>query len=436
MIASFVCNDAPAHLRPHLRRPLRSPVLMIVSSPVASAPHRALVPDRPPFAAFSNAERRALIAHLFAVLPQRGCEQRCAGCHAAALPRVTAAEWSTAVQVIERLGALSAALRTPVQANVPNALVETFRDSDPAHLRMTTADGERRGIGAFGALIHRALGRPFKVMTSGARARRGDPDPVMDAGDLAELEQAAFWAGQSGGRMSVSASVETRHYRTFGAAGTAFILARTLESILRGAQAAPHPPEIFLDMMVFAPNGDDPLTAATLDLMRRTLDHVDAAWLRADHRDALHRLIAPLPEGSRPFDGVRNQRLTVPGVPFGIRVSPHLNIGRAARTGRGQALAAAAPTDWLGVLPGDPDDALMLDGIAFTRRELHADPAARHAFIQLARRVVVHEPRALAGNPLTFFRAEIDLPGERVNLLVSDPYGGDLQAVIPYKPIY
>lgn len=418
--------------------------MLDVSSPTIPAlmPH-----DADAFAAFSREEIAALIANLFGILPQRGCEQRCAGCHASALPQVSSADWSTTVRAVESLAAWAMRLKITPQSGVPGALIETFRDSDPAHLRFSSADGVMRGIGDYAHLLAHMLRRPIKIMTSGVRARLQNGNLVLNGSDLDQLEQAARRAG----RLSVSASIETSQYRALGEARTAEVLASTLEAILRGAFDRREMPEIFLDLMFFSPDGADPLTQRTLDLYRATVEALDSDYITVPVKTRL------LDTFTRSIDGTRNQRISIAESPFGVRVSPHLNIGRAAITERGQYLKRAHPSDWLSILPGDPDDQLIVEGEHYRRADLASDYDFRHHVITHLRESALGgflaEKVHMTGNPLKFFRAEIDLTGASqhriagryaapgitlppgVNLLVSDPLDDELQVIIPYKPL-
>lgn len=418
--------------------------MLDVSSPI----YPALMPqDADAFAAFSREEIAALLANLFGILPQRGCEQRCAGCHASSLPHVSTADWSTTVRAVESLAAWAARLNTPLQSNIPGALIETFRDSDPAHLRFSSIDGVMRGIGDYAHLLASTLHRPVKIMTSGVRARLQNDTLALNNGDLGQLELAAQWAS----RVSVSASVETAQYRTLGEARDAEVLARTLEAVFRGAFERRELPEVYLDMMFFSPDGKDPLTQRTLDLFRAVIQTLDTDYLSVPLKSKLLKLV------SHPIDGTRNQRFEVPGALLGVRISPHLNIGRAAMTERGQRLDQAHPTDWLSILPGDPQDQLIIEGEHYRRAALTHDYEVRHQAIAELQEYgaggFLGEQAHIGGNPLQFFRAEVDLtaaashriagrfaaPGitlpPGVNLLVSDPLDEELQVVIPYKPL-
>ncbi len=415
---------------------------------VSSPTYPALMPqDTDAFAAFSREEIAALLANLFGVLPQRGCEQRCAGCHASSLPHVSAADWSTTVRAVESLAAWALRLKTTPQSNIPGALIETFRDSDPAHLRFSSADGVTRGIGDYAHLLASMLHRPVKIMTSGVRARLQNDDLMLNGGDLDQLELAAQWAA----RISVSASIETAQYRTLGEARDAEVLARTLEAIFRGAFERRELPEIYLDVMFFSPDGKDSLTQRTLDLFCAVIQALDSDYLAMPLKSKLLNLV------SHPIDGTRNQRLEVKGALLGVRISPHLNIGRAAITERGQRLDQAHPTDWLSILPGDPKDQLVIEGERYRRADLTHDYAVRHQAIAQLQECgaggFLAEHVHIGGNPLQFFRAEVDLTGATphriagrfaapgislppgVNLLVSDPLDEELQVVIPYKPL-
>ncbi|MFN8528734.1 MAG: hypothetical protein U0670_09000 [Anaerolineae bacterium] len=399
------------------------------------------------FSEFTPSEMRSLIPNLVAILPQRGCIQRCTGCHASAIPHLASADWETTTLIIDALAEAAHQAQVPVGSAFPQPLIETFRDSDPAHLRLHSSDGKQRGIGDYAALLYERLGQRAKIMTSGIRARLEDDVLRINRVDLHQIELAAEYSG----RISISVSIETLQYRTLGAAQDAAILARTLESVIIGSLRNGHAPELFLDVMFFSSDGQDPLTKETLQLLAQIFALLDRQLIDTAALNRLHKRL------QQPIDGHVNQRFTVEGLPFGVRTSPHLNIGRAAVTGRGQPLIQAVPTDRLNILPGDPADRLVVNGRTFTRGALSQNLEQRHLLLEMLRDLrgagFLSETDAIDGSPLHFFRAEIDLtsaqplklagraiaPGVNlppgVNLLVSNPAGGELQAVIPYKPL-
>jgi hypothetical protein len=436
--------------------------VLLASTSVAAAPrHRAPGLDlrrrdqsAQVFSAFSQSEVRSLVGNLWGILPQRGCIQRCAGCHACSLPVVATASWPVIDAALRALAGAARSAGLKVQSAVPNALFETFRDSDPVHL--TAPDRARaRGIGDFSAAIARRLGVPAKIMTSGARAglqpdASGRQQLVVDARDLRQLEQAARHAGS----VSVSISTETLPYRRLGAEADARVLARTAEAALR--RAGPET-RVYLDLTYRSRDGSDERTQATKALYRQVVRELDPALVPEAQKAAM---LAHLEES---IDGSQNSRWMLPGLPrVGVRVSPFLTVGRAVKAPAGQGLPGVTITDGLGVRPGKPGDriGLRVGGrrYSFTRSEL-ADPARRHELCELLRQVrgdgFLAERVKLDGNWLSFFRGELDLspaltglpeqilkrsPGTNlppgVNLLLSDPVSGEIQVVVPFKRLY
>ncbi|MBI4237284.1 MAG: hypothetical protein HY696_02550 [Deltaproteobacteria bacterium] len=407
------------------------------------------------FSLFAAEEMPGLLANLFGIYAQRGCIQRCAGCHAGALPDVATVSWPLAVAVLTALREASARHGVPVQAAFPNALIETFRDSDPAHLECATGEG----IGDFARLVAETTRCRVKIMTAGVRGVLQHGALRLADRDLQQLTNAGLHAG----RMSVSISTQTRQYRVLGPERVATVLARTFEACLRGATSDT---EVFVDVVYFADRDNPPTRPlrknenaamqATLRLLDAVLTQIETSFLSAAEKQALRDFLQ-----SDACDGTTNHRFLLPGRQVGLRVSPYLNIGRAAKDHRqGLAPAATHVSDWLSVLPGDPADTigLTVGGAThgFTRAALQ-DPQRRHAFLTVVQAArgdgLLSERAALAGPWLTFFRAELDLSpavprflnpaqlrmapgvnhGPGVNLLVSDVAGGELQVVIPYQ---
>jgi hypothetical protein len=410
------------------------------------------------FREFSAAELRSLIQNSYGIQPQRGCIQACTGCHASAFPIVTTADWNETQVLMHALRDASAALGVRLQERCGSAaMVETFRDSDPAHLHYATG----QGIGDFTKLIYDTIGAQSKLMTSGARyANMGELQINMR--DLSQLALASNYCG----RMSTSISIQTGQYRKLGPAKDAILLAKTFEALLHGERPDA---QMYMDMMCFtdAENpGYLPLcenrnthTLATIDLFKKTLAAIDTSYIDAHGKEyLLDQLHSP------ELDCRQNHRIHLPGRHVGFRTSPYLSIGRAVRDEEGQAVQETQVTDWLQVLEGDPSDRIMLYGRGYkfdvTRRELSANPGLLSELVaglkQVCAEGLLAERAILDGDWCSFFRTEIDLskrhsrtlssriiataPGinldATINLLISDSFAGELQNVIPFKRLH
>lgn len=420
---------------------------------------------REAFARLSDEEASSLLKNLFGVLPQRGCLQACVGCHAAALKRLSAASWEAINAAVHVLSDASRELNMPVQsliADPSQRLLETFRDSDPAHFRFHSLDPAHpvRGAGDFAELVHSVLNTRIKIMTAGAwmAAARGEETSLEDntvfQEDLARLTHASFHAG----RISVSVSKQTLQYRKLGVERDAEVIAQTFMACTEGAtKGVP----VFLDMMRFSPQGNDVDSEDTRELFHKVITRIDATLVSTAEKQLMRDYI----DGkSETIDGTANNRWMLPGREIGIRISPYLNIGRAtkdSRNGKGQSVKETNVSDQLSLLPGNASDEILIveNGVPF--RYTRGDLRQPEAMSELVRRVkaageggFLAEQSHVLGNWFDFFRSEIDLtppmaglsvrsiqhaPGSNlpigINLVMSDIEGGELQVVVPYKRI-
>lgn len=411
------------------------------------------------FKEFSDDELSSLVGNLHGVYPQRGCRQRCPGCHASSLPKIATARWDQTETFMEALGQASAYTGVPVQGNTyEGVLVETFRDSEPGHLRYETGEG----IGDFTRSVYEATGKRSKIITSGVHYQLDSDEVVADQHGLNQLEQAAGYSG----KFAISMSIQTMQYRKLGPEQDAKLLAKVVEAAIDGASPDT---EVYMDMMYFA-DQDNPATVPldrntnqrtkdTVSLFRDVLDNISTDRLSNDEKGYL---LGRLEDDD--VNGTGNQTVTLNDRNIGFRVSPYLVMGRAAKdVTNGQAASTTAVTDWLTVLDGDAGETISMtydgDHHEYTREELKSDGEKRHEFVELVKTVrgdgLLAEEVELDGNWLGFFRAEVDLSqpaegitprqvvnapgvnhGPTVNLLVSDLVGEELQVVIPYKRLH
>ena len=411
------------------------------------------------FKEFSDDELSSLIGNLHGVYPQRGCRQRCPGCHASSLPKIATARWDQTERFMEALGQASAYTGVPVQGNTyEGVLVETFRDSEPGHLRYETGEG----IGDFTMSVYDATGKRSKIITSGVHYQLDGDEVVADQHGLDQLEMAAGYSG----KFAVSMSIQTMQYRKLGPEQDAKLLAKVVDAAIDGASPDT---DVYMDMMYFADQDNpatgpigrnsNPRTKDTVSLFKNVLDNISTDRLSSDEKGYL---LGRLEDDD--VNGTGNLAVTLPDRNIGFRVSPYLVMGRAAKdVSNGQVASTTAVTDWLTVLDGDAAETISLtyDGETheYTREELKGDGEKRHEFVELVAAVrgegLLAEEAELGGNWLGFFRTEVDLSqpaegvtprqvvnapgvnhGPTVNLLVSDLVGEELQVVIPYKRLY
>lgn len=415
------------------------------------------------FREFSQGERRSLIANLFGLLPQRGCNQACPGCSAMAIPSVTAARWESIVSLVDAFRQVCDADHIDVQDNVPPSYryLNIFRDADPAHYKFATDNPsvKHRGLGDYVALLARKLGVRTKIITAGVDAvrtyelNRTEPVSYIRSDDLNQLRKAAALCG----RACVSISCQTRQYRQFGEEEDAKILARTFEALIDGARPET---EIFLDLMYYSADGQDSETQKTLSLLRRTLSHISPAYFSDGEKTGL---LAALTDHSD-SRGDQNFTLCLPGQKRGLRISPCLSIGRAAQWENVQSLNQVAISDRLGVLPGNDEDSIALETpevhFEATRKDLR-DPQKLSELVKIFGSLDVSQPLAdqavLKGNWLDFFRAEVDLSPPlhgrfkrsandngfagrnmpaAVNLILSSFRDNQTQLIVPFKTLH
>jgi hypothetical protein len=394
----------------------------------------------------TEAEAVSLLEGLFSFIAEQGCRQRCSGCHAAALAVPSTATWGHIQFILRLITEFRMGRSIDVQRGAEHALLETFRASDPAQYVFREED-RTYGIGDLSLLLREAFGIPVKIMTAGVYP--ADEVRTIDWESMQWSLDQLTTAASVAGRLSVSVSVQTWQCVTRGEEVYSEILARTFEALLAGSRQSP----VFLDMMVYTVDGSDPKTAATMSLMSRTWDHLVARGSMT--RDQCVELGAGLNTMLRSGAGNRNHVIMVPGTNIGVRTSPYIAVGRAAKARKklgGQELSAVVISDKLGVRPGNPNDWIGLktgtEQTRWTRRQLQ-DPDVLHQMIDSVRTLIGedylidHNP---TGNWFGMFRSEIDVtPGftksvragvhsrPGLNLLVSHPT--DLQVTIPYKTV-
>ena len=407
------------------------------------------------FSEFGGLEMPHFLGNIFAIYGHRGCIQNCSGCHSGALPEITTANWKDVELVMEALRQSAIIYSTPVQQKHKKGLIETFRDSDSAHLNFPTGEG----IGDFSRLVHSTIGRKTKIMTAGVRyVSVGNEIHLHHK----ELEQLAL-AGPHARKLSVSISSQTRWYRELGRDIYAQLLARTFEACLAGASEKN---QVYFDLMCFSdennpPNlcyrdNTNPSTEAVKELFFETLRVVDARYLTQGEKEYLKQRLL-----SDDIDGTTFYKVELPDRKVGFWVAPYLNTGRAS-VGKdiGVSLQDTNTNDWFPVLEGDDKDTIGIEtqnrSIFVTRGGLK-NRQLRHGFVDQLRDIqgnnLLAEVAKLHGNWPSFFRSEIDLsprasdrfddkhfamaPGSNfgpiVSLLVSDLVGGEWQVVLPFK---
>jgi hypothetical protein len=383
------------------------------------------------FDGFSENEIKAAIANMFTFLVQRGCIQRCPGCHAGARGVTFTSSWDDTIAMLK---AINAAMdKYGVQINAHH--IEPFRDSDPAHLRIDTPDGPK-GLGDLAEAFYAFLGKKTKFMTSGIVENiKGNPPEFM----YEQLRKAAPYLSSA----SVSCSIDTVTYR-MDPDQCSTVLARTLDEIIQSVRSHNSNTPIYLDVMFYSKDRKDERTQKTLALLKEVAQKSELF----DHT-LVHHAEETIINGAENQKWVGNNNI-------GLRVSPFLNLftQKGKQLDQGIDLDDVKISDWLGVqqsIGTEPFEYETVDGETFSEELLRTNLDARQRFISTLQNAALSTSSGYLGDASKgserIVRSEFDLTantrlrvgeevrkyGPHVNLLISNPEKGEIQDPIPFR---
>lgn len=302
------------------------------------------------FNGLAETEIRSAIMHLFSLIVQRGCLQRCWGCHATSYKTPTNAPWEQTQLVID--GTASAMKKFDIKPYRP--LMEVFRDNDPSWIRFP--DRPEFGVGNLAQQIHDKWSLPSKIMTSGAPI-----DQIDFVLDQYRIGAPHFFS------TSLSVSIQTGNYLRDPDADVT-VRGKIIDNFIRHN---PSQVPAYLDVMFYTPEGKDERTQETIRLFRKIM--------RASN--LFPRELADF-DFSR-IDGSRNQKFMDSSGRVGIRTSPFVSIAswRGIVTD-GQKLTAVEVSDWLSIFEGKEDITYKVGDEYYTRTELKTNLHRRSLFIE------------------------------------------------------